>query len=224
MNVLVTNLHSASLALPYPFHGTVAASGTKTLQVSLNDFTDAEKLKPLQNDIKSGKLRVEVSDADTDSDTGGLLDEAVRALIAGYAETQIITQIVDAAASTATTNRVLGVAGAKKLYVKDIKIVNGSAVTADGTDYATATFAKKSSAFGSAVTLGTRTTNSSGGSTLAAGTSAVNISGASDTERTLLENEVLVVDVAKGGSGKQLNIAICVTYMLLPGGIRAGNL
>ena len=119
-------------------------------------------------------------------------------------------QIADAAASTTTAERAIPRASVHGV-VTSVKFV-GAAVAADNTDYVTVTIAKRGSSdsYASATTIATydsRAANQGAISALTPASFALSaVAGALD----LLEDDILTIVVAKGGSGKTLTGVVLV--------------
>lgn len=149
------------------------------------------------------KLDVNGTDAITWSGPIGQL-LARLSLLADYAPLAHY-EIVDASASTAISERAIG-------YVTKVGVVTsvsfaGAAVTADGTDYATGTIAKRSAAdsYAAATTIATFSTNTSGGTgSIAALTPYAWTLSATAANLRLVPGDVITLVTAKAASGKSL--------------------
>lgn len=116
--------------------------------------------------------------------------------------------ISDAAASTATAERIIPSAKVHGL-VTAIQFI-GAAVAADNTDYVTITIAKRDGSGGGAVTLGTYDSRAANQGGITAFTPAAFSLSAVAGALNLLETDVITLTVVKGGSGKTLTGAFRV--------------
>jgi hypothetical protein len=223
MQIVAVNLHTSARVLPSIFgSASVAAlTGSVTIQTTFEKFLAAAPL--IQQEVSAGILRVTISDA-SENTPPDVIAAAIRGLATGaFVERQVSYPLMDAnAAATAATKHILTACN-QSLFITGIRAISISAHTADASNYGTLVLNKLSSAYGSAVALWTRTTNSSGGSTLPAGHQEQSFdSGVTEANRTLTEGQSLALTITKTGTGIQFLGAVVVTYVVLPA--QVGNL
>lgn len=117
-------------------------------------------------------------------------------------------QIADAAANTATTERVIP---RKKIHGKVVGIdFTGAAVGADNTDYFTATISKRDGAGGAAVVLGTYDSRAANQGAITAFVPAAFALSAVVGALDLLETDIVTITITKANAGKALTGAFRV--------------
>lgn len=133
---------------------------------------------------------------------------AARSLLISQAFALASTEIADAAANTAISEKAIRRPKVKGT-VTSIEFT-GAAIAADNTDYVTVTVAKRDGAGGGAVTLGTYDSRAANNGAVTAFTPAAFTLSVVAGALYLLETDIVTITTVKGGSGKVITGAVLI--------------
>lgn len=140
--------------------------------------------------------------------SGPVASLCARALLAANTTRLASTEIADAAASTAISEKTIDHA---QLHGVVTSIVfNGAAIAADNTDYITVTVSKRDGAGGGAVVLGTLDTRAANNGAITAFVDKAFTLSVVAGALNLLETDIVTITTVKGGSGKVITGAVLV--------------
>lgn len=140
--------------------------------------------------------------------SGPVASLCARALLAANQTRLASTEIADAAASTAISEKTIDHAQLHGLVTSIV--FNGAAIAADNTDYITVTVSKRDGAGGAAVVLGTLDTRAANNGAVTAFVDKPFTLSVVAGALYLLETDIVTITTVKGGSGKVITGPVIV--------------